>query len=1035
MVVGLVTGPLNAAGNVVGMGVSSLGNGIMTIRGGMVSLWGGTQTVLQNTRDMYRWFEETIQKLPIYLRFPFVIISMLFKWVLFFFKSCGFFWGTLYFTIVVWLFLGLTMYPMLLLEQYPDTLIDIYDGIFDFIRVFYNILAGAWNLSIDLVRPIMPPVNLWLEYCYRYTRLMVLIFAEMLGAVTGEESTLSTHLNLSEEVREAAGLDMSWYKNFMIPIFMSITQLLWTILDVGFMIYEVVIRYILHIIVGIITFLLNLTRWFTCCFGSFGCCFMDIIQILVNYYIESRFNIFIRMLHAISIFGISLFGWIPLIPYPPIACGYDTLVSEGMDCKCSFEKEYMPYTNMPSCKKCHFRCEETGNTMNWIKECPPGVVPESEIIEHGWCSHAPPEGKGPRPDVAQTRAVISREVFHHNLLSRTEDLSGCYDTCLNGLRYERCLASEFIFNNASTGTCSSSSGAAASTSIREIDIRIIADENIEHRGRHHHNHDFNEKWKTVEADIRNTDDELQCRYWFDKYDDQTIKEQSIRDIFHYEMCVIRHGFDPGPGFSHLVMKEKMEDVAQQVHTTLTPPGGVKGQGQERLTGTLDAMHDLASSVGFHTKHALSTHLRSWEPTQNKTRTSHFLEHFNTKAVQRSWKTYTTRIEELNKKTMYSTVLARMKSHLHSSLRSVMLPRDVHQVSVMKPRGIFRKGDDGCPCKMKLVNNEEIPFDCQKRCSDGLTCVDKMDDCPAMEETNWGLFWGTFMRSLERLQAFDAAGVFNVVFVCWNDRTDAENPLSSENVGVTEHDRFVYCFPQVDPYTDLYVHAMEFDVWTWVEQQCGLPADVLEQQMEDYRNNVVQYKQEAQTCICSQYDTKNIYEYDAYWFWFVPYYVKARVTNALRATQFILAHYLTRGTFIDRMWTSLFDVFFPHQFSSSIRHFFGLNPQTSANMEWFCVFLHLGSLEFAIFWIYISFIIYRCFFSFLKMVYYDIASILLSAYTYAISFTQTQTPNSFVDQRFVQTPHKNTITIKQSTAHTSIRKRHSVFKSSINANTV
>lgn len=895
-------------GKYLGKGVrfvqDTVASAAMATQLGMTQVWAGSTFLWKQVNDMYLWALMTVQHFPWYLRFPVVALGRVLYWIYHFFKSSMYLWTTLYVTIMVWIYLGLSMYPAIVLEQYPDEVIEVTDVLLIVMITVYDIFAATWNFCVDLSMPFWPLWNIYVA-----TIVDVWLFAlELLEAVMG---TSSTQLVRGQFI----GLDMTWWNSVMVPIVLTAIRIWWFFYKICKLVTRLYVLFLAKVLGKILGFFMNITKVCTCCVANIPCCFLAYIQMVVNMLIDMA-NIVLKMLADICIAGFCPLGWLCCIPYPPIGCTNGMLKDVGMDCKC----EEVMYMQLEPCPECTFECQKAPDRMDWVQLC----GNEETVIESGWCSHDPPEGMGPKP--FSPRFVKVAAISMLALGGQMSDLveKKCYSTCHGGHKFQRCDHTEYAFSNQTIGTCAHQ---------REVDLQLILDDQIPRE--HHYNHDFNVQWAKMEEKVTHGYDTIECKYWFQQYNDETIMKENLRNLFHYELCAMIYSTDLGPRLNHRVVKKNMDTFGENVQHYVPAP---KEFYDLEVNQHLAVLNELTHSVAYHVTSVRTTSLR------------------NNKGLHKAWKKFVVQSDELLGPHFVRTM--RQVEHKLRRPPRRKEPSRTKSVHIRTPRSIFGTKTVTCPCEIKYGYDGSKSKTCQWRCPDGTTCVKHANACPLIEdeeESAWAQGWRVFGSAAEALFDLDPVRLLNILLKCWKDRPKSADPYSLTNMDQFEDDgTWTYCFPQFDPEFTPYLLTTTWRLREWLESYCK--------------------GKQTEACICTEYDLVGIQEYDAKWFWFVPIYIKARIGNALLAMQFVLVEYITRDTFIDHLWTGWFQLFFPNIFPNTLVHWFGKRTDEPTGVGWLCVFLHLGSVMYVMFWSYFALLFFRCFFDLAKMILGDLAQL-------------------------------------------------------------
>ena len=136
-------------------------------------------------------------------------------------------------------------------------------------------------------------------------------------------------------------------------------------------------------------------------------------------------------------------------------------------------------------------------------------------------------------------------------------------------------------------------------------------------------------------------------------------------------------------------------------------------------------------------------------------------------------------------------------------------------------------------------------------------------------------------------------------------------------------------PQIPPewYAGLYFPRLTFNLAHWLQERCSGEG----------------------VCLCARYASPDAtFDIDTYYWGVVPGYIVSRVWNAVASTQWLLAHFLTHNTFVDRGWQSLWELLWPSG-PSWIARWFGDQGEAHTGVGIFCIVLHLGSVLYVLLW--------------------------------------------------------------------------------------
>ena len=522
---------------------------------------------------------DALNKFPPWMTVPVRVVGRVLTWSVHFVRACVFLWATLYLSIVLWLGLGLLMYPALALERSPDTTVAIVDVVVDVVRVVYNVLAAAWNLTVDLARPLIPLWNLFADFVARCFLFVLDTVGTLVGAIGDVVHPTAT--------TQAAGFNLDGYLNVMVPAVLFLARIGWILMDIAFMFADIVVQFMLRILIHIVDTIVALVKLITCCQVDGGCCFLEFLQIVLDHFVFAWNNV-VQLLLDFELFGAHPLSFLDFLLVPEgslrVACEAGDMALQGDQCKCADAFQFVP-----PCQPCTMRCAEDVHGINWIKECPGSTLPV-EIIEAGWCSVAPPEGKGPRPTVhddATTLAVRTR-AFHVAMSAHVEE--SCYYTCFDHQRYRRC-APDYAFD--ATRTYGACDGA-----LIETDWTTRPGPRPE-GGRHAARRPtFHRTW-TDAVDATLNDVDPACAAVVTRLNGTV--PTSYEDIAHFETCVVQHGWHVPSRLRHHVSNQYLDTWPRRARAWAAP--WTAALYHPRLSATLQAVHAVVHSTAFHVRRA------------------------------------------------------------------------------------------------------------------------------------------------------------------------------------------------------------------------------------------------------------------------------------------------------------------------------------------------------------------------------------------------------------------------------------------------
>ena len=911
--------------------------------------WNIGQFVVDEIHGRYQWVIMAFQGFPIYIKFPVLFLGTILSWIVALFRSLGSLWSSIYLTILVWVFLGMLMVPFLHLEEHPDDVVEVLDALTTFFLILWGFFVFVWNICADLGRPFIPLHNILLANIFEFWVVVLEVLEEVMGA---KSTTRSSSINFE------------WWNNLVTPIILIGCRIWWTIFQIFLLLLRLVLTFLAKIMFKIMGIFMGLGQYMSCCGANIKCCMNEMLETVINKAIIDTINsVILKPISRIGFGGAYPFSDFCCIEHLSIGCANDELLTNGVICKCA---EVM-YSNLEPCPACHFECVETSENMNFYKLCPGDRDNPETIVEAGWCSLPPPEGKGPKP---QRRLLQSLGVTIFAVASRLGDIAqqDCFQTKSNGLFYERCLSNNYQLTPPT---------------------RSLS-ENIAPQS-------WSEAWIGIESDILHSkDDPFHCKRLFQHYTDHTILNTTMEHVFKHEMCITYYGMDTSPLKQYLHHPHVTSETSLDFDPHFRPQP--KDFYDAQLSHHFSSLFDLSSKMSFHFQRAHTHHTRSFNPLIHRSRAVHFASKLDLPQINAIWKSFEIQNDQLMQHTGMSRQLDQIKHWAKQKRRMVETTK---QTSLFNPEFIVC-----APHEFK--------------CSDGKTCVAPPSEdskaangleadfqiCPALENpTLFQEVWEGFLLILKALIRFDFVTLLNVLFKCWKDRSHEEDPYSIHNMGVNKDDSWIYCFPQINPDTDLSLSDTDWRLQKWINQVCtDIQQDRSNAKYKDSFGVTLPYD-EQQGCLCTEYYTSAVNEYNAKWFWFVPIYIKARLANAILVAQFLISHYFTQDTFIDHYWSSFWSFLFPSSLPDSFIHFFGQRTDLPEGIEWLCVVLHLGSIFYIMFWFYFSFLFYRSFMSFFQRILSDLAAFWLfiwNGFFNATEYSLNNQPEEFPDVEQIHT---------------------------------
>ena len=667
--------------------------------GGLKEIW--DTNVLQN-----------LQRAPLFVKIPFILISMVLGWVRSLFTSTVTLWLTLYATILVWLFLGLLMWPALLFEGNEDKLIPVLNIIWEIMKWMWNISAGIWNIGLDIARPFFPEWNVLMELGIRFITLLVTFMAELFGGsmqvigslgsgtddenfenLTPEERSAASSAK-EDAARNGAGMlsgndeDFIGFSVKMKPRYhlnpedgelegdnevesilagplqflttaMNIyARILWQIGNILLMLVDLVLRFLLKIILLLIDVIIYLIKYLVCMFADIGCGILDFLQDVINLFI-GYINLATYPVRAIGdglefFLGENIFSWLLIPDVTWLACSHATLKEKCIDCKCSGDYG-MPFSNLPPCTSCTFYCANKASCpdCNWVQECPSQCAAEGggiKVIEAGWCSHPEPAGLGPQGNsgVLTRRRLLNQTLTPLVLTMLQMTQSTCYQTCVSGLRFRHCAGTRF--QPVLNGTCSTT---------REIPQSFLREKHFHHRNEPIR-FDWDQQWNQAYDEASHTSEKHHCNRILTEHDIENILQTNIREVMEYETCVRHYMFKQNLRQTPAPIHRHSMDMWSTVRTSLIDLQ--QGKMQHHTRSMLIQTHDLVHGLGTELSRSAHEHLKTYK---EGSRWAHFLSQLDLKQVHRVWNTF-----EQSQNTLPGSKMLQVLQH---TLESIAVP--------------------------------------------------------------------------------------------------------------------------------------------------------------------------------------------------------------------------------------------------------------------------------------------------------------------------------------------------------------------------
>ena len=922
------------------------------------------------------------------------VLFAIIGWIWAFISAFLHFWTLLYATLILFLFVGILMYPFLLVERNPETGIEIMDLLFEITRSFYNFAASVFNVVFAILKPFLPIFNLEIRFVVNVLRVVLDVVMHITGAVfagftdgwgEAEARDADRFFDTAASKQPGVGTNFDEYTKSCISIVLTMCRILAIVGDFAVDFFELFAIVVAHVLEAFFAGIVWIVAASTCCASSPGCCMSEIgVRLKLDK---------IDFPDPIGDFGI-----------------FSACSDPGTDCRCSALESAgvgnvqipLIYSKQPSCAERTWTCvdEETvdGTLIGKLSStsCNQPLKDDVTFKEGENCETWTENRKEEKCSSRRLRERSTAE--HQNALLNS---TSCYSECEDGIQYDVCLTGEEDFDMRERGQC------------------------LNARRLNPLNDHFSEDWEVYYEDLvksanADKDPHLNCHLLLNDVRGQVWTEWSLPTMMHYTMCLVKQStsstvFEPlnkGVKAIHSLVEE----------THLAVPGHTK-----RKMATVSI---FVQSVSDHIGDAIQKHTKTYVPRSDdwvfhKDRVAHFTRSVNTHGVRRAWYH------------MLSTL-----DTIYDDQPGPRRRKPKRRTTVASSNNIFRPGDWNADDSTNFAggmirkqrnytffdSDKVCPFGFPHRCPDGRTCVASRDvaseECPIAVSTDgwYEWFYSTMYWIRYMFEEDDFNVIVHLLFECWDDLENNPelDPFSRDNMwrlsnyfettkdffaeatsslvnlenefgSIPNKDQrrepynFRWCFPMIPPsVTQWYLPKMVWDLSDYVEKECD---------------------SESKVCFCSNYASPSeTFEADAYWFWFIPIYVYARVKNTLVSAQFILTYYLTAGSILDEFWTWFWLGLWPTG-PRWLIELWGDQGQDSATHGFLCIFLHFGSALYVLFWSYIGLLCYRCFFPFGVLVVSDLCDIFLWGWDRTILWAE----SPFLG-RFAQNPAYDDTTI-------------------------
>ena len=893
----------------------------------------------------------SVDNYPYYVKFPLKLLIKIFIWITLIIVGFTKLWGYIFIILFFSITLVIFVYPSLLIEQYPDLSIEIIDLFIDFIRIFYNKISSIFNVILDVCfKPIIPLINVCIKYIIYTVQIVMKSIKDILG-YSNNGRRLNEDTNVYRE-----------YKKLLSKIWLLLGRIIDIIADICLQIIEIFIKFLLSIIKLLIPIVLWLVKWMSCCISSPECCVLEMVQEVMNLVIY-LINAPIRLIRAIKLFGKTLIP-IPLIPEVFIGCKEDKL--KGVDCKCSRRNKNMPYSKKKMCSAPVYDCKKHD-----------GVYKEYRYEG----SNTDVVGIGKTKEDACVHSIRSSTLDGH--IKNIESIRSqhkCYKFCQHNdssAGVQRNLIEKCIHNTSSIkGTC--------------IPYDIIGPNN--------------------ESYYKETDNSSHRKLMEEKFElINPIRPlyTSFLNIQFEDLPITEVDFNKKNEYTHQTSYSDAVNEIRKIETKV--PKNLNGficnkknisSAEDIFMNNIcifDALTQYNRPKAIHNTHINSMNMDKWgiPDEENDSKPYRFVEQFKHirdlidnleiplsdafekhteqfKASSDDWILHPERVVHYSSILNHNLVIEAIDKFMkntsgnntnvnifHSTISKIL---DKKSDSNITRRKLIENSIDGTVGYRNIFSS--IPTsDCEYRCPDSITCVNSKNKktCPLPIDNSYSTHYKLMVHDMTiRMEDISLEQLSDDFSSCWNEykNNPSIDPYSSSNIGV-ENENYVYCFPLIPENIPLFPE-MTFDLKNYIFEQCG----------------GISHEQQ---CMCNNfYEPHMTFDYDNYFIYVIPMYVKVRILNTFIAFQSITTRLITKDTWVDRSWTGLIDLLWKGA-PDTIRFFFG--DQGSNDQSFYlCIFIHLGSILWTILAIYICYAFFKAFYHPISTIVYDCLDFVRSIFS-------------------------------------------------------
>lgn len=891
------------------------------------------------------------------------------------------------------LVLFLLMQAFMQAEMYPDSAFSSATSTQLAARRVWNVAGGFVNTALDINNVLAVFYNVYVNGLIPFVRIIYQLIVDPIIHADGDfsnnplydevegfvksgvnentvadlgggiEDTFGGALGLTgRRALTPASLGITGGQQFF-QLLSTVARLVALILDLYFFLRNQFYRLLLTLIYPFMPYIGDIvvlvSKSLICVFHSPVCALLE----LLNYIVQAIFfvinNVFIATINAaLSIFGdADLLGTIEV---SSVACTAEDLVP-GVPCDCRLGgvgEGGVPgiYSNMPSCEKDQWSCAETSDGQFQEVRTSQGV---STVMAVGdsratTCTHV--------------RRALSADGHHANMAEH--GYYGCYDVCVNQTLIEACPPALFSAHGTPHSLVVADDhrpcGGPApldddAEHRRRLDMHVNSLNDVVHRA-------FAVQHESVRVTTRHAQRAAQAQHRSEReakgaamtrkqFEHKFAEQYKDGDVLSRQggvACQVALNNNNGGGGDTMVSRYFETMCLVQTGAERSRPSGARGMAY--VSSAARAYAQSATPGGAHRRRMQATQSQGLDVAHSMLAWGEnvMLKSAKVGALRHSRE----RLSPAEKLARLVDILDAPPTKHMADVHRRLGTETPHRVAVDRTTELLRAGAErwralvdlefpspaeethrrrrlarGPVLTLGIFQSEPRCQTTQYECPDG-TCVAARKNCqripgqPAgfVEEINWLIL--DLVVALE--QASDVGALLAQWNACWElyEHDDSINPFSLSNVGKTDEKKtnVVWCFPYFEGVT-WRAELNTFNLDTWTKEQCNTVA----------ADGVTV----TNGCTCDLYYDKHLQmNINERWLPGVPIFEYARLHNGLLSVQYILTGYITRDTWLDRFWQSMWPAaYYPLWWS---RLFGDQGHAGTENQQFLCAYVHLGS---------------------------------------------------------------------------------------------